>query len=405
MKISRMRNTLIVKSKTLPEKGWRRKKVLSELNKRLKKDFTFNSGRIVGSMCTKPNRFARSIYSRYVEKNLGDIGLFPNTAQIEKEAIQMLGTLLSYPQAAGNIVSGGTEANILALWAVRNSTPSEKNEVILPATAHFCFDKAADLLRLRLIKVPLTNNFQVASKAVKKAINPRTLAIVGIAGTTDLGVVDPIPELAEIASANNLHLHIDAAFGGFVLPFLKNNSHIPAFDFRIPGVGSITIDPHKMGLAPIPAGAILFRHAGLRKRIQTEVGYLAGGESPQTMLGTRPGASAIAVWSVLKYMGTEGYQKMVKRCMKLTQRLVEEIDTIPGISCVTKPTINIIGIKSDLVDNIELASELRKNGWAVALFPKHIRIVIMPHLKSTHLSWLVRDLKNIMSRYNKKRSF
>ncbi len=380
--------------------GWSRQKVLNELNKRLSKDFTFNSGRIVGSMCTNPNRFARSIYSRYIEKNLGDIGLFPHTALIEKEAIQMLSSLLSLPQASGNIVSGGTEANILALWAARNSASLEKVEVILPETAHFCFDKAADLLKLRLVKIRLNDKFQVNIEAVKNAINPKTLAIVGIAGTTDLGVVDPIPELSEIALANNLHLHIDAAFGGFVLPFLKNNSHIPAFDFRLPGVSSITIDPHKMGLAPIPAGAVLFRNTELLKKIQTKVGYLAGGESPQTMLGTRPGASAIAVWSVLKYMGTDAYKKVVKRCMKLTQRFVEEIYKIPGISYVTKPMINIVGLKSDFVDNIELATMLRKKGWAVALFPKHIRIVIMPHIKPTHLSLLVRDLKNIMRRYN-----
>ncbi len=395
-----MKNTLISKSITLPKAGWSQKKVLNKLNKRLRKDFTFNSGRIVGSMCTNPNRFARSIYTRYLEKNLGDIGLFPNTAQIEKEAILMLGSLLSYPQVSGNIVSGGTEANILALWAIRNSITSDKNEIMLPETAHFCFDKAADLLRLKLVKIKLTDTYQVDIDDVKNSINSKTLAIVGIAGTTDLGVVDPVPELADIALANNLHLHIDAAFGGFVLPFLRNNSNIPAFDFRLPGVSSITIDPHKMGLAPIPAGAVLFRNAELLNKIQTKVGYLAGGESPQTMLGTRPGASAIAVWSVLKYMGTDGYKKVVKRCMRLTQRFIEEIDTIPGISYVTKPTINIIGIKSDLIDNIELATKLRQKGWAVALFPKHIRIVIMPHIKPTHLSLLVRDLKNIIRRYN-----
>ncbi|MDH5684050.1 MAG: tyrosine decarboxylase MfnA [candidate division WOR-3 bacterium] len=397
-----MKNTPISKPKTLPKKGLSRQKIIKQLSKRLGKDFTYDSGRIVGSMCTNPNRFARFVYAKYLEKNLGDLGLFPNTAQIEKEAIQMLGSLLALPQAAGNIVSGGTEANILALWAARNSAIPEKDEIVLPETAHFCFDKAADLLRLKLIKIRLNGNFQVDCKEVKNAINQRTLAIVGIAGTTDLGVVDPIPELAEIALANNLHLHIDAAFGGFVLPFLKNNCRMPNFDFRLPGVSSITIDPHKMGLAPIPAGAILFRNAELLKKIQTNVGYLAGGESPQTMLGTKPGASAIAVWSVLKYMGTKGYKKVVRGCMALTQRFVEEIETIPGINLVTKPAINVIGIRSDLLNIFELANLLRRKGWAVALFPNHIRIVIMPHIRPIHITLMIRDLKSIMRKYLKK---
>uniref|UniRef100_A0A7C6A9F6 Tyrosine decarboxylase MfnA n=1 Tax=candidate division WOR-3 bacterium TaxID=2052148 RepID=A0A7C6A9F6_UNCW3 len=382
----------------IPKTGLPAKRILKELNQRLGKDFTYDSGRIIGSMCTKPNRFAQSVYAKYLAKNLGDIGLFPNTARIEKETIQMLGSLLSCPGAVGNIVSGGTEANILALWAFRNSVAQEgdkaRKEVIIPKSAHFCFDKAADLLRLKLVKIPLNDKKSVSVNAVRKAINAKTLAIIGICGTTELGVVDPIPELSEIALKNNLYLHIDACFGGFVLPFLENNSLF--FDFRLPGVSSIAIDPHKMGMAPIPAGAILFRDPELYKRIQANVNYLAGGESPQTLLGTRPGASAIAVWSVLKYIGIDGYKKIVKRCMELTQRLANAIDSMDKISCVIKPTINVIGIKSDFIDIRDLASALRRKGWAVALFPNHIRIVIMPHTKPVHINWLVRDLKNIL---------
>ena len=303
----------------------------------------------------------------------------------------------------------GTEANILALWAARNSTTHgnglvssrQKNEVIVPDSAHFCFDKAANLLKLKLIKVKLNNQFQVDVKKVKNAITSKTLAIVGIASTTDLGVVDPIPELSKIALAHNLHLHIDAAFGGFVLPFI-NNSNIPPFDFRLPGVSSITIDPHKMGLATIPSGVLLFRNPELLKKIRMAVGYLAGGESPQTLLGTRPGASAIAVWALLKHLGTDGYRKIVKNCMDLTHRFAQEIEKIPGLSLVTKPILNIVGIKSSVVSITDLSTDLRRKGWAVARFPNHIRIVIMPHIRSSHISMIINDLKVIMGSLTKK---
>jgi len=407
LEISRMKNIAISKINNIPRKGVARQKIISELKKRLDCDFSFGSGRIVGSMCTSPHPFAQSVFCLNTEKNLGDPGLFPGTAQIEKEVTGMLASLLSYSGAAGNIVSGGTEANILALWAARdsrngrNSTVRQKDEVIIPDSAHFCFDKAANLLKLNLIKVKLNNQFQVDVKKVKNAITSKTLAIVGIAGTTDLGVVDPIPELSKIALAHNLHLHVDAAFGGFVLPF-TNNSNIPPFDFRLPGVSSITIDPHKMGLAPIPSGVILFRNPMLLEKIQMPVKYLAGGESPQTLLGTRPGASAIAVWALLKHLGTDGYKKTVKNCMNLTHRFAQEIEKIPGLSLVTKPVLNIVGIKSSVVSITDLSTGLRRKGWAVAHFPNHIRIVLMPHIRSSHVSMIINDLKTIMGSLTNK---
>jgi len=383
----------------LQEKGLPQKVVLKELQSRLREDFTYDSGKILGSMCNEPHTFAKRVYVKCIEKNLGDPGLFPATAKLEHEAIQMLGSLLSNPNACGHIVSGGTEANILAMWAARNLN-KEHNEVIVPVSAHISFDKAADLLNLKLIKVKLNDNFQMDVTATETAITPKTVAIVGIAGTTELGVVDPIAELSEIATARNIYLHIDAAFGGFVLPFLKeDNCDVPQFDFDLPGVRSITMDPHKMGLAPIPAGGILFRDESTMKRVGKRVPYLAGGETEQTtLLGTRPGASAVTVWALLKHLGRTGYETVVKHCMKLTQKLAEGVKRIDGVTLVTQPTINIVGIKSDAVEIQLIARELRSMGWAISLFPNHIRIVIMPHVKPSHIENFLNDLETVMEK-------
>ena len=374
--------------------------VLAKLNSRLKEDLTFNSGRIIGSMCTEPHPFAKKVYTRFLDRNLGDPGLFPATAELEKETIKMLGYLLSNQNAAGNIVTGGTEANILALWTAKKHAGKKRGEVIVPASAHFSFDKAADLLGLKLVKVGLNSHFQVEVEAVKEALNQNTIAIIGVAGTTSLGIVDPINELSEIASEKNLYLHVDAAFGGFVLPFLKElGFDAPEFDFKIPGVYSITVDPHKMGLAPIPAGGILFRNEKLKNLIAHHISYLAGGETLQsTLVGTRSGASVIAVWSLLKHLGIEGYKKIVKRCMDLTWKIAREIPKINGLEIVTKPVMNIIGLKSNLFNVRQIAHELRLKGWAVSLFPKHIRIVIMPHIRETHVKLFLDDLKEIVEK-------
>jgi tyrosine decarboxylase/aspartate 1-decarboxylase len=352
-------------------------------------------------MCTNPHSFAKQIYRKYLEKNLGDPSLFPASTELEQETVTMLGSLLSNPNASGSIVSGGTEANIMALWAARNLAKKEQGEVIVPVSAHHSFDKASDLLNLKLIKVQLNNRFQMDVKAAEKAITSKTVVIVGVAGTTGLGVVDPLSELSEVASANNLYFHVDAAFGGFVLPFFKELGYEALdFDFRLPSVCSVTVDPHKMGLAPIPAGGILFRNTSISKAISMKVPYLPADSKESTLLGTRSGASAVAVWALLKHLGRAGYSAVVKRCLELTWKLVKGIQRIDGLDIVTEPTINVVGIKSDKTDIRLIFNELKKCGWTVSLFPEFLRIVIMPHTKASHIKGLLEDLQTILENLN-----
>jgi len=308
--------------------------------------------------------------------------------------------LLSNPRASGHILTGGTEANTLALWTARKLSRKKNCEVIVPASAHYSFDKAADLLGLKIVRAGLNSRFQVDVEAVKKAINSNTIAIVGIAGTTGLGVVDPISELSDIAVEKGLYLHVDAAFGGFVLPFLKElGFNAPDFDFSLPGVCSITIDPHKMGLAPIPSGGILFRNEKLRKAVAWNVSYLAGGETEQaTFVGTRSGASVISVWALLKHLGKEGYKRIVGGCMRLTWELAGEIQKIDGLDIAIEPTMNIVGIKSEVFDICRIEKELRLRKWAVSLFPNHIRIVVMPHVQKEHVEKFLEDLKDVVDK-------
>ena len=380
----------------MQDKGLPQKAVLNELQSRLKKDFTYESGKIIGSMCNYPHPLARKTYARFLEKNLGDSGLFPAVAELEKETIQMIGRLLSNPHATGHIITGGTEANILALWAAKKMAAKEKCEVIVPVSAHCSFDKAGDLLGVKIVRAGLDGQFRVDLNAVKNAISPRTVAIVGAAGTTGLGVVDPISELSEIALENDLYFHVDAAFGGLVLPFLKElGFDVPIFDFAASGVCSMTVDPHKMGLAPIPAGGILFRDEKLKEVISWNISYLAGGEAKHaTIVGSRSGASVVAVWSLLRHLGREGYKRIVKRCMRLTWKLATEIPKMKNLDIMTKPTMNVVGVTSRTLNVEQIAQELRLKGWAVALFPRHIRIVVMPHVQERHIDEFLEDLKN-----------
>ncbi|MGQ9720782.1 MAG: tyrosine decarboxylase MfnA [Candidatus Jordarchaeum sp.] len=381
--------------------GISQEKILEELSERLNKDLTYESGKILGSMCTTPHELAKKVMTMYLEKNLGDPGLFKGTQEIEIETIKMLGTLLNNPKSWGYIVSGGTEGNIVAMRIARNIGRAKGKrgtpQVIVPVSAHASFDKAADLLNLRLIRIGLDQEYRVKTSEVKKAITEKTIAIVGIAGTTSLGTIDPIEELSDIALENNLYLHVDAAFGGMVIPFLERLGYkLPKFDFRNQGVNSITIDPHKMGLAPIPAGGILLKDRRYILKNCFEIPYLAGGTyAHPIILGTRSGATILATWATLKRLGTEGYTKIVKNCMNITNQLAQGLEKIENIELAAKPVINIVGITSKILDICQIDQELRKQNWALGKFTNLLRAVIMPHVKPQHIQQFLTDLQQV----------
>ncbi|KUK18325.1 tyrosine decarboxylase MfnA [Thermococcus sibiricus] len=382
----------------IPNKGISEEELFTELEKRLKIDLTFDSGKILGSMCTYPHPLAQKIIQKYIDRNLGDPGLHRGSKEIEEEAVQMLGELLHLKRAYGNIVSGGTEANVLAVRAFRNVSNIEKPELILPESAHFSFLKASDLLKVKLVWADLNRDYSVNVKDVESKITDNTIGIVGIAGTTGLGVVDDIPALSDIAVDYGIPLHIDAAFGGFVIPFAKALGYeLPDFDFKLKGVQSITIDPHKMGMTPIPAGGIVFRKKKYMDAINVLAPYLAGGKIFQaTITGTRPGANAIAVWALFKHLGFEGYKNVVKEAMENALWFAEQIKRLDRVYLIREPMLNIVSFGSKRLKKIE--AELKARGWGISAHRGYIRIVMMPHVKREHLMNFLKDLREILRR-------
>ena len=376
-----------------PRKGASEKEVLEELEEKTSLDLTFDSGRILGSMCTYPHPFAVEIVRRYIDRNLGDPGLHVGSQRVEEEAVEMLSNLLGLEKGYGHIVSGGTEANILAVRAFRNIAGTENPELILPASAHFSFLKASEMLGAKLVWAGLKKDYSVDVKDVEAKITDNTIGIVGIAGTTGLGVVDDIPALSDLALDYGIPLHVDAAFGGFVIPFAKELGYdLPDFDFRLKGVKSITIDPHKMGMVPIPAGGIIFREKKFLEAISVPAPYLAGGKVWQaTITGTRPGASALAVWAMIKHLGFEGYKEVVGKAMGLSRWFAGELKKIPGVYLIREPVLNIVSFGTKNLEEVE--EELKRRGWGISAHRGYIRIVMMPHVKREHLEEFLEDLR------------
>ena len=388
----------------MQKEGMEKHKILEILEKKLKKDLSYDSGSILGSMCTEPLNIAKEIHYKYISKNLGDPGLFLGTAELENEVIREIGELFGNVDVFGTFTSGGSEANLIAMRIARNLRPDiKKPEVVLSSSAHKSFDKAADLLGIKLKKVNLLDNFQLDLNHFETLVNDKTCAVVGVAGTTSLGLVDPIEQIGEIIEDQNIFFHIDAAFGGFVLPFLRELGYrISSWDFSVKDVDSITADPHKMGLGIIPSGGYFIRDASILKKTGFEIPYLAGGNFKHfNLLGTRPGSPVIAFWAILKLLGINGFKEIVKKCMENTKFLAQRISEIDGLKLVVDPIMNIIGITTEYGKSIcELEKALRRNKWMLGKFLDFnlVRAVIMPHVKREHLIEFSSDLEKIVKK-------
>ena len=368
-----------------------RSTILKELDSFKKRDYSFSNGHILGSMCTQPHPIAKEAYIKFLETNLGDPELFPGTKQIESKLIQFIKELLNAPKnATGQIVSGGTEGNITAMWIAKKH--SDKREIILSKSAHFSFQKIASLMDMKLVTVPLTKEYTMDATKIKDKITKNTAAVLGIAGSTELGTIDPIPELSDICYDENIFLHVDAAFGGFVIPFLKKIGYdVSEFNFKLKGVSSISVDSHKMGYSAVSLGTLIIQESKWLDQISVDSPYISV-KKHAGILGTRSGGPVAAAYAVAKYLGMDGYKKVVESCMNTTRYTEEKLAEI-GLDLILKPTMNVLGVKLSKPEKV--VGKLSEYGWRVnkMMNLSCIRVVIMPQITKEVIDEFIPILK------------
>jgi tyrosine decarboxylase / aspartate 1-decarboxylase len=373
------------------EKGLARHRLKAALRKARKEDASFATGGILGSMCTAPHEVAAETHALFLETNLGDPGHFPGTARLEAEALgDLLQLFHAPPGAAGRFTSGGTEANILACAIAREKTGG--TEIVLSESAHFSFDKAAKLLGMTLVEVPCAPSGHADPKALAKAVTKKTALMVAVAGTTELGLVDPVDEVALWCSRNDVLLHVDAAYGGYLLPFMEEASRKPVrFDFANPGVWSLCCDPHKGGMATIPAGVLLLRDGADWAHLAVESPYVST-ETQSTILGTRPGAPVAATWAVHRFLGREGLASVAETCLDNAAYLAAQLPEM-GVELVASPELAVVTFR--VAEPRKALARLAAKGFRLNHIPRYkaLRVVCNPHLTRDRIDQFLRALR------------
>ena len=360
--------------KTLPRQGYTPETILHTMNELRRGDARWQEGKcwaLVYHVDETVSGLLKDAYSMFLSENALNPTAFPSVRQMESEVVSMVAHLLGGDQeATGSFTTGGTESILMAVktaraWAKQHRRWVRAPEIVLPVSAHPAFAKAAYYFGVKAVYVPVDESFRVDLDAMRRAINHRTIMLVGSAPSYPQGVIDPIAQIAAMAQRKGILCHVDSCIGGFVLPFAKELGYpIPTWDLRVPGVTSISVDLHKYGYAAKPASLIIYRDHDLRRHQFFAYTEWTGGiyVSP-TMTGSRTGGAVAAAWAVLNHLGHEGYLDLVRQVMQIRDQLMQAIAGIEGIAVIGQPESSLLSIGSDTIDVFELGDLLNERGW------------------------------------------
>jgi glutamate/tyrosine decarboxylase-like PLP-dependent enzyme len=358
----------------LPSQGTSSDVVLERMKELRERDANWRAGKtwsLVYHAGDQVTELLKDAYTMFFSENGLNPMAFPSLRTFEAEVLSMTAGLLGGDEAtAGSMTSGGTESILMAVktareWAKAREPNTGILEMILPATAHPAFEKAAHYFGVKPVRIPVLSDFRADVSAARAAVTPRTILIVGSAPSYPQGVVDPIDDLARIAAEHSLLCHVDACVGGFMLPFVRKLGYpVPWFDFRVPGVTSISVDLHKYAYAAKGASVILYKDKGLRRhQFFVSTDWSGGIYASPTMTGTRPGGAIAAAWAIMNHLGEAGYLGIADTVMQTVAKLREGIKAIDGIDVLGDPAMSILAVGSEQLNIYEIGDELTLHGW------------------------------------------
>ncbi len=329
---------------------------------------------------------------------------FKGSQELEKEVIRVLAVDIfkaKEDEYDGYIATGGTEANIQALWVYRNLFKKEfdatLNEMVILSSedTHYSVHKGSNLLSVENVSIPVDfNSREIIPSALDAIVGKLTsegkkyFMVISNMATTMFGSVDNPDLYAEILTKHNVNfkIHVDGAFGGFIYPITNKQSTI---NFENPNVTSITIDAHKMLQAPYGTGVFLCRKGYIENVLTKEAQYVDGMDL--TLSGSRSGANAIAVWMILFSYGYYGWFEKINTLLLRTEWFCEQLNDL-NVAYFRDPFMNIVTLKSsyvpkDLAHQFGLVPDTHDgdNSW--------YKVIVMDHVEIDDLLKFVEDLK------------
>jgi glutamate/tyrosine decarboxylase-like PLP-dependent enzyme len=357
----------------LEPQGRDRKSILDELATMAgEEDRIADHGRVSGSIYHGGHdhyAFLTDVFRLFAHANVIQRDMYPSATKLEAEIVAMTAAMLhGGDRVCGVVTFGGTESLINPMLVYRERGRREKGitepEVIIPITAHVALEKAAHLLGIRLVKAPLRNDWRADVDFVREHVTKNTVALVGSAPNYAHGIIDPIEDLAEIAREHDIGLHVDGCLGGFILPWGERLGYpIPRFDFRVPGVTSISADTHKYGYALKGTSVLLYREAELRKyQYFNYPGWPGGIYLSPGLSGSRSGGVVAATWAAMVSLGEAGYLEIAKNIFETAAKIRAGIDAIPELEVIGDPTF-LVAFRSPDLNIYHINDRLIAQGW------------------------------------------
>ncbi|MEM9358636.1 MAG: aminotransferase class I/II-fold pyridoxal phosphate-dependent enzyme, partial [Pseudomonadota bacterium] len=254
-------------------------------------------------------------------------------------------------------------------------------------SGHPAFDKAAGLMDLEVRRVPCTSDYRADVGGLEDAIDGDTILVVGSAPCFPYGVFDPIEELSALAIRRNIWLHVDACVGGYLAPFVRQSGrHVPAFDFSLPGVRSMSADLHKFGFAPKPISTVFYRDPDRAAHHGFEFHDWPNGRfATTTIVGTRAGGAIAGAWALFQHLGRDGYTAIADDLMTGIEAYRDGIAGIDDLQVLGGPELSIVAVGSETIDVFRVAESMQEKGWVPGLLqqPKALhRMMSMLHVAS-----------------------
>jgi len=322
----------------IPSEGIDREEVLARMREYREADIDWRSAKawsLVYHLGDEHSEFLKKAHNLFFSENALNPVAFRSLKRFEAEVIRMTANLFhGDAEVVGTMTSGGTESLLLTVQTYRDKARADRGvfqpEIVIPTSGHAAFDKAGHYFGVKVVHTPVGDDFRANVKAMEKRINANTILLVGSAPSYPHGVIDPIEDLAALARKHKIGLHVDACLGGFLVPFVEKLGYpIPPFDFRVPGVTSMSADVHKYGYGAKGASTVMYRGMDILKHQFFICGDWPGGVYVSaTMPGTRPGGPIAAAWAAMRSIGMTGYLENAKLLMDTTRRLIDVFATV-----------------------------------------------------------------------------